>query len=124
MDVGNQLIDYMAHRYFKNQHRTPMGGWRWEVEWAEPVVTLVGTSFENLVSRMRQLWGANAKGEVNEDEVAKGICEKNPGYCWGNAGGEKTVAAAKSGWVVPPKLAARTQRSAGGCSSCGGGRRR
>ena len=79
-----------------------------------------GVSFPGLVSAMNALALANGKGAVYEDEVAKQICVREPGFCWNGAGGGAVIERETSGVGLGDVRRVRVS----GCRSCGGGRRR
>lgn len=108
----------MSHRYFRNQHRQPVGGWFGSVVGIPTEVRAV--SFPGLVGQMNALSVANGKGAVYEDEVAKMICDREPGFCWKGAGGGAVVDRATAGGSITEVRRVR----ASGCRSCGGGRHR
>jgi hypothetical protein len=104
----------MSHRFFKNQNAVPASGWVGE-SCGQPVK---GGTFGKLVSAVRDLAVANNCPVAYEDEVARGICSANPGFCWKQSTGEPSVAAVQS--VAEVVKAPRRV----GCGRCGGGRAR
>lgn len=104
----------MSHRFFKNQNASPRSGWVGE-SCGQPVK---GLTFGRLVMAVRDMATANACRVAHEDEVAKGICERNAGFCWKQGTGEPSAAGPVSAQAIVDAPRKR------GCGRCGGGRAR